>query len=562
MILELRVRDLATIADVTLSFGPGLNVLTGETGAGKSMLVDALALLLGERADSQLVRPGAGKAVVEGVFEVAAPTLRRQVEDLGLDLEDQRAVVRREVSSEGRSRAWVNGSPTTAGVLSRLGQLLVDLHGQHETQSLLRTDAQREILDAFAGAEGERAAVREAHAALATLVTHEQELTARRDEVRKRADYLRHVVREIDQAGVKPGEVANLEDESRVLTHAGQLVEYARAVAAGVDGEDGGALAALAAAERAFSALERIDPSAGTWRELLDTAWANLTELSRAATEYASRVQEDPARLEEIERRREVLSRLMQKYGPTPDQVGTTRVEAAAELDLLDTADTDLRALGARKAVALAALSAAAGGLTARRNEAATRLARGVNRLLPRLGLPGGRLGVELVALPEISASGQETLMMMVALNAGIDPRPLARSASGGELSRLMLALKVVLAGHDQVSTLVFDEVDQGIGGEVGVQVGDALAQVAGRHQVLVITHLPQIAARADRHLVVTKATRGGIATSAVEVIHGEDRVTELARMLGDAEGTEARRHAAALLRKTGSGQRAAGSGA
>jgi DNA repair protein RecN (Recombination protein N) len=226
------------------------------------------------------------------------------------------------------------------------------------------------------------------------------------------------------------------------------------------------------------------------------------------------------------------------------------RDESAAELDLLDTADLDLRALGARRAAAEGALRAAAEALSERRHEASDRLARGVNRLVPQLGLPGGKLAVELSPLDEPASHGRESVQFTVRLNVGLDAKPLARVASGGELSRLMLALKVVLARHDAIATLVFDEVDQGIGGEVGAQVGDALAEVAERHQVLVITHLPQIAARADRHLVVSKEARGGIATSDVQTIHGEDRVGEIARMLGDAEGEAARRHAQALLRK------------
>jgi DNA repair protein RecN (Recombination protein N) len=226
--------------------------------------------------------------------------------------------------------------------------------------------------------------------------------------------------------------------------------------------------------------------------------------------------------------------------------------QSAAELDLLDTADTDLRALAARRAAAEAALHSAADALTAKRGAAAEQLARAVNRLLPKLGLPGGKLVAELVPMAEPSGQGQETIVFTVQLNVGLDAKPLAKVASGGELSRLMLALKVVLAKHDAIATLVFDEVDQGIGGEVGAQVGDALAEVAARHQVLVITHLPQIAARADQHLVVSKEARRGIATSDVQVIHGEDRVAELARMLGDAESKEARRHAQALLARTG----------
>jgi DNA repair protein RecN (Recombination protein N) len=550
MLTELRVRDLATIADVSLQLGPGLNVLTGETGAGKSMLVDALALLLGERAAGGSVRTGASKAVVEGAFEGLDGGTRRRIEGLGLDVEDGHLVVRREVSAEGRSRAWVNGSPTTASVLSELGALLVDLHGQHETQSLLHPEAQRDILDAFAHAEGERAAVTEAHASVAALRAEVTALESRRDEVRRRADYLRHVVNEITTAKVIPGEDEALQFEARRLSQAGTLVEQAQRVIDALEGEEGNALGALGLVNRALGTLEKVDPGTTEWRELLDTAYTNLSELARLATEYAASVQEDPDRLAGVERRRDLLFRLTGKYGSSLEAVLATRDEAAAELELLDTADTDLRALAARRAAAEGALAQAAEALSLRRQEAADRVARAVNRLLPQLGLSGGKLSVVLTPLPEPGLHGRESVQLNVQLNQGLDARPLAKVASGGELSRLMLALKVVLVKHDAIATLVFDEVDQGIGGEIGVQVGAALADVAQRHQVLVITHLPQIAARADSHLAVSKAARRGVATSDVQVLHGEDRINEIARMLGDAEGDAARRHAQAMLRR------------
>jgi DNA repair protein RecN (Recombination protein N) len=549
VLTELRVRDLATISDVTLQLGSGLNVLTGETGAGKSMLVDALALLLGERAASGSVRPGASKLVVEGAFEeIDAPTRRRIVE-LGLDVEEGRIVVRREVSVEGRSRAWVNGSPTTASVLTELGGLLVDLHGQHETQSLLHADTQRDILDAFAHAEPECSAVAEAHATVAKLRVEESALVTRRDEVRRRADYLRHVVHEIDAARIQPGEDEALEVEARRLSQAGALVEQAQRMVNALEADQGNALGALGVAGRALASLEKGDPATAEWREMLDAAYANLSELTRLATDYAASVQEDPDRLTAVEGRRDLLFRLTGKYGASLEAVLATREEAAAELDLLDTADVDLRGLAARRSAAEAALVAAAQTLTGKRREAAERLARGVNRLLPRLGLPGGKLSVVFTPLTEAGPHGGEGVQLDVQLNVGLDAKPLSRVASGGELSRLMLALKVVLVKHDAIATLVFDEVDQGIGGEVGAQVGAALQEVAERHQVLVITHLPQIAARADSHLVVSKEARRGIATSDVQILHGEDRVNEIARMLGDAEGSAARRHAQELLK-------------
>ena len=548
MITELRVRDLVTIADVTLPLGPGLNVLTGETGAGKSMLVDAVALLLGARADSTLVRPGAARAVVEGALDAGDAPLRRRLEELGVEPEDDRLIIRREIGSDGRSRAWVNGSPTTIGTLARLGALLVDLHGQHETQSLLQAEGQREILDAFAGAAPERMALEDTWRSVTTLRAEEAALLEKRDEVRRRADYLRHVVQEIDAAKLRPGEDESLDQEARRLAHAGTLAEQAQRLAQLLDGEDDGALQALGQAERLLAGLERIDASVGAWRELLDGAYAGLSELARLAGGYADGLEDDPARLAEIERRRDVIYRLKQKHGATLEAVLETRAQAARELDLLDTADLDLRQLGARRVAAEGAAQAAADALSAKRREAGGRLARGVSRLLPQLGLAGGRLEVELAPLGRIESAGQEGITFLVRLNAGMEPRPLARAASGGELSRIMLALKVVLASHDQVPTLIFDEIDAGIGGEVGAEVGAALAEVAARRQVLVITHLPQIAARAERHLVVSKAAKRGIATSDVQQIHGEDRIGEIARMLGDADAETARQHAAALL--------------
>jgi DNA repair protein RecN (Recombination protein N) len=548
MIAELRVRDLATVADVTLDLGDGLNVLTGETGAGKSMLVDALALLLGERADSATVRSGSRKAVVEGVVDRVTPAVLRRLEALGLDVVDDHLIIRREVSVEGRSRAWINGSPCTMSTLASVGELLVDLHGQHETQSLLKPAEQRQILDSWSGAEADAEAVRAAHAGLQELRESETALEQRRNEIRRRADYLRHVVHEIDAAQLVAGEDEALTLEARRLSQAGALSEFARRVLDAVDEGEASASHALGEAERALAQLERSDPSVADWRALLDAAFDNVRELGRLAAGYTEDVQEDPARLDQVERRRDLLATLQQKYGSSLDAVRQARVEAAAELDLLDTADLDLRSLAARRAAAEQAFLAAAKALSARRAEGAERLGRAVSRLLPRLGLKGGRITVQLVSLTTPAANGAESVEFHAQLNQGLDARPLARSASGGELSRLMLALKVVLAHHDRVPTLVFDEVDQGIGGEVGAQVGAALAELGERRQVLVITHLPQIAARGDRHLVVSKEPRGGVATSDVTRLHGEDRVAELARMLGDPDGETARRHAQALL--------------
>jgi DNA repair protein RecN (Recombination protein N) len=552
VLTELRVRDLAVIADVTLPLAPGLNVLTGETGAGKSMLVDALALLLGERGSSDVVRPGAQKTVIEGAFEFTSTVLDRLLPSftaLGVEVEDGRLVLKREISGEGRSRAWANGSPTTVGILAQLGAVLVDLHGQHETQSLLRTDAQRDMLDAYADAAVERTAVRDAHERLRDFERREGELTARREDVRRKADYLRHVVEEIERAAPQNGEVEALELEAKRLAHADELGRLSRELERALD------TAGLSRAAKLFGGLARLDPSVARWQELLDGAFAHVEELVQAARDYAAAIESDPHRLGVVEQRRDVLFRLAQKYGPTLPDVLATRDRAARELELLDTADLDLRQIAAQRETAAADFARACSALTAKRNSGADRLAMAVNVLLPALGMQGGRFEANLSPLPSPRGDGSEAVTFTVQLNLGLEARPLAKVASGGELSRLMLALKVVLAQHDAVPTLVFDEVDQGIGGEVGGRVGEALATVAqgasGGRQVLVITHLPQIAAYANHHLVVAKGARGGIATSDVQGVTGDGRTRELARMLGDPDMRTALSHAAELLRKT-----------
>ncbi len=557
MLTELRVRDLAVIADVTLPLRSGLNVLTGETGAGKSMLVDALALLLGERASADLVRPGADRAVVEAAFDVAGLSgIREVVDQLGIDLEDERVIVRREINVEGRNRAWANGSPTTVSALAELGRWLVDLHGQHEAQSLLKAAAQRDILDAYGDAERERARVAVAHAEATRLRSDEAELAAKREDVERRADYLRHVAKEITDARLRPGEDEELETEARRLGNVEEITRLAERLSELLEtADEQAALDTLGQAAKTLGHLERLDPSVGGWRDLIDAAQANVQELALAVQHYASDLESDPGRLAEVERRRDRLYRLTQKYGPGVDEVLRAGGDATAELELLDTAEFDLERLRERRSEADGRLAATAKDLSAKRKKAAGTLAKAVERRLPGLGMPEGRFRAELRAAAAITASGADDVTFMVQLNPGLEARQLAQVASGGELSRLMLALKVVLAGHDAIPTLVFDEVDQGIGGEVAVKVADALAEVGTSRQVLVITHLPAIAARASHHVSIAKRARGGIATADVAVLTGERRVDEVARMLGDANDDVVRRHALELVGRGGRGR-------
>lgn len=550
MLTELRIKNLAIIDAVTLPLAPGFNVLTGETGAGKSIIVGALGLLIGERASSDLVRTGADKATVEGVFDLHdRKDLLDALDERGIECGDGILVLKREVASgAGRARAWVNGSPVTAGVLAEIGRSLVNVHGQHEAQALLEPEAQRRILDAFGEAEREGQAVaeawREAEAARQAISSLQQ----RRDEASKRADWLSHVSKEIGEAQLKEGEDERLDEEARRLTHAEELQQLVGELTSTLE-SDAEAMRALGHLQKPLAALQKIDPSTARLQELYDNAWYALEELSREAQAYADTVEHDPARLAEVDARRDLLFRLMKKYGGSIEAVMRTGKDARAELDLLDTAGLDLRGLEQRVQETQTLLTRAASALTKKREQAAKSLAKAVEARLPDLGMPDGRVLVQLTPRAEIAATGAEDVEFRVALNLGHEARPLARVASGGELARVMLALKTILARLDNVPTLIFDEVDAGIGGRTGLMVGDAMRDVAAHHQVFAITHLPQIAARAHHHIVVQKAAKGGVTTSDVGVVVEAARVDEIARMLGgDAESVTSREHARELL--------------
>ena len=571
MLTELRVKNFAIIESVALPLAKGFNVLSGETGAGKSIIVGALGLLLGERASADLIRTGAERATVEGVFDVGErPEIREFLDERGLDVEESLVVLKREVAP-GRARAWINGTTVSATLLAEVGRLLVNLHGQHEAQALLDPDAQRRILDAFAGATEQAQRVREAHETLAAIVREIADLAKRRADAERRADYLRHVVKEIDEAKLVEGEDTRLEEEARRLEHSEELRQLASGIVSVIDGDEDTVLEKLAAVTRSLTAIQRIDPSLARLQESYDSAYYALEALARELEEYQESVELDPARLDDVRRRRDLLFRLTKKYGGTLSDVLRTVADARAELDLVDSAGLDLRQLESREREARARLVETADGLSAARHKAAARLSHAVDEVLPDLGMPDGHLTVALRPLREIGPNGAEDVEFCVALNVGHDARSLSRVASGGELSRVMLALKTILARLDNVPTLVFDEVDAGIGGRVGLQVGEMMRHVAGYHQVFAITHLPQIAARAHHHIQVSKGAREGVTTADVVVLAGEPRVTEIARMLGgDAESDLSRAHARELLdsagrlvaeraengRKSGSGRR------
>ncbi len=552
MLTELRIRNVAIIESLTLPLAPGFNALSGETGAGKSIIVGALGLLLGERSSPDVIRTGADRATVEGVFDVSGRSdVLALLDERGIDAEDARIVLKRELSAAGRTRSWINGTTVTTAILGIVGRAVVNLRGQHEAQTLVDPEAQRQILDAFGGAGALAADVRTTFEAWAAVRREITELAARRADAEQRADYLRHLVGEVEAARVSPGEESRLADEVRRLEHAEELQSLAASVSTALDGGgDGeGVMSRLDAVRRALSGLQRIDPTVARLVELFDAAYYALGELARESDIYARQVDLDPVRLADVQRRRDLVYRIVQKYGPTIEQVLETERRARRELDLVDSAAFDLRQLHARESATHERLVSASQALSAAREDAAYRLATAVDRLFPELGLTDGRFTVALAKRGEPAVVGAEDVEFRVTLNVGHDARPLARVASGGELSRIMLALTTILARLDGIPTLVFDEVDAGVGGRVGLQVGEMLRRAAADHQVFAISHLPQIAACAHHHIVVSKSPRGGVTAADVSVVTGEERVREIARMLGgDPDREVSRAHARELL--------------
>ena len=550
MLVELRIRNVAVIDTVSLPLAGGLNVLTGETGAGKSLIIGALGMLLGERAAADRVRAGAERATVEGVFDLRGlPAVRVLLDERGVEADDDLLVLKREVGANGRSRAWINGSTVTASVLADVGARLVSVHGQHDSRQLVDADHQREVLDAYVQADAARASVAAAHAQLVALRARERELEQCRQDAMRRADYLRFVAREIEEIDPVIGEDDALDADIRRLAHAEELQGLAAQAAAAITGDDRAALTRLATVRRALASLVRIDPSLERLQSGFDAAVYALDELTTELESYAEAIEADPQRLRTLERRRDQLVSLMRKYGPTMPEVLAAAAEARTALDLLDGGTLDLAAIADARAAAEGALAEAAAELTRLRQRGAHRFARAVTALLPELGMREGRVEVVLAPLETIGAAGAESVAFVAALNAGSDMRPLSRIASGGELSRVMLALSTVLARLQQVPTLVFDEVDAGVGGAVAWQVGALMRRVASHHQVLAISHLAQIAARAHHHIVVHKSAVGTVTTSDTTVVTDDARVVEIARMLGgDADREVSRAHARELL--------------
>jgi DNA repair protein RecN (Recombination protein N) len=570
---ELRIRGLGVIQDATLPLGDGLTVVTGETGAGKTMVVTGLLLLFGGRADSAQVRTGTDSASVDGRLHVPpGSAVAERVTDAGGELDDDGTLVlRRSVSANGRSRAHVGGAAAPVGVLGALAERLVAVHGQSDQQRLTRPAEQRGALDRYAGVELDEYAAafvqwREAAARLA-------DRTARARELQREADLLTHGIAEIEAADPQPGEDVQLATLAGRLAHADALRLAARTAHDALlgDADDPATDAAdvsslLAVASRALAQSAGDDAELDALAVRLTDLDALVTDLGAELAAYGERLDADPARLAQAEERRAVLTGLTRKYGEDLTAVLEWAESARKQLADLDVSDEALAALAAERDAAAAHAAALAAGVSARRTEAAARLGKAITQELAGLAMPNAVVAVDVRRRPPTAGSpnlpidgveagaaadGVDDVELLLRPHADAPALPVQRGASGGELSRVMLAIEVCLAGTDPVPTMVFDEVDAGVGGRAAVEVGRRLARLARDHQVLVVTHLPQVAAFADRHVVVDKppaASTGGVTRSDVRLVDGEQRVVELARMLAGSDSDTAREHAAELL--------------
>lgn len=547
MLVLLKIRNLALVDELVWELGPGLTGVTGETGAGKSVIVGALKLVLGERADKSLIRTGEENCTVEAVFEPADPgAVRLILEEGGLEMADDGQIILRRVVGQSANRQFVNDSPVTLALLKRIGARLVDLHGPHEHQSLLSADRQLAMLDAYAGAGAALERYRTVYREWRQTVARLAELREADEAGAHEMDLLRHQIAEIDAAALTAEDDRDLADRWRRASNAARLAETAAAAAAVLGGENG-VLDRLAELQRLARDLEKIDPSVAARLEPVESAVLELRELESGLADYVADLDIDPAAAAALEARVNLIESLKRKYGPTIDDVIARREAAAARLDAIENREDHLATLEASLVSLRAALDEAGGALGKARRKVAPKLAGAISSQLADLGFRQSSFEIPLQPLDAPGAHGFESADYLFGPNPGEPMMPLRQIASSGEVSRVMLAVKSALAGQDDTPLMVFDEIDANVGGAVAAAVGRKMAALGERHQVVAITHFPQVAATARSHVVVEKQVVNGRTHSRLRPVGGEARVRELVRMLGGG-GAQARAMAEALL--------------
>jgi DNA repair protein RecN (Recombination protein N) len=557
MLTTLRIRNLALVADLTLELQAGFNAITGETGAGKSVILGAIQLVLGQRADRGAIRSGADFCSVEAVFNVGAlrPAIDALLVEQGLDPCDADALVlKRSFTASGTNRQFINGSPTNLATLASLGTLLVDLHGPHEHQSLLQTSRQLAILDAFGGLASRRDAFAALHQQHAALVAERAALVVDEQTYARQLDLLRFQTHEIRAARLQPGEDESLAAEYQRVSNAARILELAQGAANALSDDDDALLTRMGSLGRLLHDLARLDSEAASLSEQHEQAISLLRDLQSDLSRYAGNVELDPERLVQLQERLDLIQTLRRKYGSSVEEIIAFGERAQAELDALEGRDAELSRIQRDLAEVEARMVTAAAALTADRRRIAPKLAKAVEKELATLGFK--QAGFEAAIRPSTGhdtpasagPAGFDQCEFLFAPNPGEPARPLRAIASSGELARVMLALKTVLAAEDEVPVLVFDEVDANVGGETAHAVGDKMRRIARNHQVLCITHLAPVAAYAAAHYVVTKDVQAGRTESRILLLDAPGQVAELGRMLGG--GSAAERHAAELRSK------------
>ena len=551
MLRRVYLKDFAVISEAEIGFTTGMTVISGETGAGKSLLVDALLFIGGARADSAVVRQGADRAELLAEFELDdAPAAAEWLREQELD-EDDELALRRVIRADGGSRAWINGRPATLGQLGELGSLLIEIHGQHEHQALLQREHQRELLDAFGRHPEQRRVVADLAVQWRRVQRELQGLDAT-DSSGDRLAYLEHQLAELERESLEPGAIESLIAEQRRQGSAADLIEASDRAAQLLSGDDGFAIASQIGRVRAeLGKLANVEPRLAEIDATLETAAIAIDEAASGIDQLRDDFDLDPERLQELERTLGRLNDLARKHRVSIESLGERRGEIAKEVEELRGRDASIARLRQQRNELADRWSHAATELTAKRRAAASDLGRQVSELMAQLGMGGGRLEVALQPREDATphANGAERIELLVAANPGQPPRPLRKVASGGELSRISLAIEVAALGLDSIPSMVFDEVDSGIGGAVAAVVGRKLRELAASRQVLCVTHLPQVASQAHQHYRVSKGVDGGITRSAIAKLDDESRIEELARMLGGLEITaETTAHAKQML--------------
>ena len=554
MLRELRIKNLAIIDDLTIRFGTGLNVLTGETGAGKSIIIDALGLALGERAQTEMIKTGKNEASVEAFFEVSdrphGIESQRLLEQMGIMCEDG-IILRRNIyiSSAGKSRAYINDSIVNIQSLCDIGRALVDIHGQHEHQSLLSTDNQRTLLDFYGKLQDKRAEVEAMFYEVQSLKKELSELKANVKERAHRIDLLSFQINEIDSASLKTGEKEALEKERVILLNLNKLSELTETAYAMLYESEGACVENLSSVISKLKEMSSIDPSIDETLSLLESAMPLLEDASVSLRRYKEKYDLDPRRLESIEERLENIKRLEKKYGEGVDAILRYRDEAEKELLSLGQTDEKTDTIENQLREKEKKLLDAAVDLSEKRKKTAEEISRAVEKILKELAFEKVEFRVDIKASP-LSSSGMDAVEFLFSANPGELPKPLTRVASGGELSRIMLALKNILADVDRIPVLIFDEIDAGIGGRTAESVGMKLKKLAKTHQVICITHLPQIASTADFHLMTEKFQKKDGVSVKIKELSPEERKSEIARMLSGKVTDVSLKHARELLER------------